>query len=726
MGERKTALTRLTRLCQTNPSNIKYLKLALSKNINDLAFFAIEVAKETGNPIGKALSECLTEAPSLIKNNDIFVELSNLSISLVETNVVITKNILDRITLDPTAHWQSIADFSAFYAQSLLDIGEESEALCYAQKAACLYQRNDFPLSVDSLNAYSIFASILLSMEKLNMALLVQYEIVSIYQSTGLHLSTENCFDYADYLSDLCLSLSHLGKLEKAIKYGEQAHRLLQNVPALTSEALYSQLITKEILAVCYEKSEQLDLAAELLTDCLRTARDLYNLENDNYVLKLIGTLKLSAEIESRRGHQNLSISYAIESVEYAHEAYQQHPQAFYEKYTESLTALANIHIRFNQLEVALPYLQDSIALLELHSKQPETNIDGLAVALNSRITVYLEMLQHDEAIRDAYRLLLLYRSNSDFNADIPLGFKTIADCYLGHGDIFRASRSIQASIRRYQTLLEQEDYYLTDLLFALNTLSTIQQKSGEYGLSLETNNDVIRLLEQDDCYLKQANVAFYYTVSVGNLYNMIALSLEKEALNWSNELIKSARGTFVENSKQFAELLSIHAGLLQDLGNEQEALFYALEACNLYRTYASQATHYQLEFASCLNELCYLQSSLNKTDEALSTIQESIQVYDSIDLSFSYDILADQITALLHCTGLLIESDEKEQAIGSLKSLLSVQREQIIILNEDNLESDPDFFLKLHQSEVLLMALGEFSGKDKLLISLQKMLKDV
>lgn len=724
----KTALTRLTRLCQTNPDNIKHLHQALSKNINTLALFAIEVAKETGNPIGDVLSECFLNSSESIDNNDIFVELSNLSVSLVDTNVIITRNILNRITADDNAHWQSIADFSAFYAQALLDQGEKETAFQYAQKASCLYQRHEFPLSLDSLNAYSTFASVLQSMEKLEATVLVQDEIITVYKSTGLHLLTENFFDYADYLSELCLSLSHLGKLKKAIYYGEKAHTLIQNIPSITQEELYSELAIKETLAVCYEKNEQLNLATNLLTGCLKVARDLYHLEKDNYVLKLIGTLKLFAEVESRRGQQQLALSYAEESLKYAKKVYQQHPDVFYEKYTESLTSLANVHILFNQLDSATSYLNNSIRVLEAHSHEAVFNIDGLTVALNSRITIYLEMLCFDEAILDAYRLLLLYRSKPDFKQYIAFAFKTIADCYLESGYLFEANRSVQSSIRRYRVLIAKEGHYLTELCFVLSTLSAIQQKVGEYELSLQTSDEVISYLEQDNAYLKQANQSLYYTIAITRLYNLIALTRYEEAFIWADHLIESGRDFFIESSKQFAELLSIYSGLLQDGNNDQQALPYAIEACDLYRTFASQATHYQFEFATCLNELCYLQSSLNNNKQALITIKESLQIYSDVNYtgkSFSYEISSDHITALLHCTGLLIEEKQKEAAVESLKLLIATQQQQMERLDEEGFENDPEFFFKLQQSKVLLKAFGCFPNRNQLLELLEIMLKN-
>ncbi len=222
--------------------------------------------------------------------------------------------------------------------------------------------------------------------------------------------------------------------------------------------------------------------------------------------------------------------------------------------------------------------------------------------------------------------------------------------------------------------MIKIDRYYLSDLIYALTTLSAIQQTDGDFSRSIETTDEALHYLEQNNGNLRQTDPTVYFTVSITRLHSLIALAQYDIALDDINNLIHSARKTSFRKRKFLAELLFMRAMLLLDLEREDEALQDATESCDIYRTFADKALRYQFEFASCLNDLCFLQSS-DYPEKALVTIEESLQIYEEGNISFSPEILADHVTALLHHTGLLIESGQNERAFFSIKKLLFVKK---------------------------------------------------
>lgn len=135
-----------------------------------------------GDPVGKVLAECLNENPKESLYAEVFLNISDGSVSLVDVNTIIIKGLLNRIEKNTPDNWQSVADFSGLYAKALFNKGEYESALIYARKSTCLSLHNHSLFSVEGVDQLSILADIYVSLEQLEPAILIQEEMLNSYK----------------------------------------------------------------------------------------------------------------------------------------------------------------------------------------------------------------------------------------------------------------------------------------------------------------------------------------------------------------------------------------------------------------------------------------------------------------------------------------------------------------------------------------------------------------
>ena len=121
--QKHTYLTRLTRLCQTNPDNILHLPALLKTRLESLALPAVNVATQTGDPIGRVLAECLAETSEYSLSEDIYLDLAENSISLVDVFTTVAKQLTENAEQNHPDDWLFIANTAEIYAKALSHAG---------------------------------------------------------------------------------------------------------------------------------------------------------------------------------------------------------------------------------------------------------------------------------------------------------------------------------------------------------------------------------------------------------------------------------------------------------------------------------------------------------------------------------------------------------------------------------------------------------------------------
>ncbi len=712
------ALTVLTRKSQDNPYFAKYIKQSLSKNIDSLAVPAVEIAKQSGGLLGQVLAECLDELPSNDLSLDIYEVLAETSVSLVDVYVVVAKSMHEQANEYFADNWKFIADTAIVYAEALLNHGDQKEALIYAQKAACLFQRHAPDLHLDSLQSLSFFAGVLAKTGKIENALLVQHEVISRYQTLKYDTSKDYIKGYTRSLMELCAYYNRLGQLGKAITFGRQALESLQQIKLLGKDDAYLQLSVMRVLADCYEKADELTLASELLQDCIKFARNLYGWAEDSFVLMLISTLETQATLKARQGHQAVAHSLGNEAIGYMKKIYQNRPQIFAYEYANTLISVASIHMMFDHVVEASELYDEAISLLDpLHLQSPDS-FGNLATALSNRVGIYLEKNELDSAIKDCYRLICLYRSKPEYIADLAFTLKRLADCRIYNGEMFKAERSILRSVTYYYDLVERDEYFLSDLCYALSSLAVIQKNMGDFPLALETVDEVMQYLEHDDGRVKHSNLKLYYSLAITRLQCFIELEYFDPGLNWANTLIGSLKDSIFKKRKLLAELFLMRSDVYIGLNKEKLALSDALESAKRYRDIAkNNLVSSRIDWVHALTNVCYLQSSTHP-EKALGTIKKVICLYREMPLPFTDEMLAEKIKSLLYQADVALTCRQETLALNSIKEAL-IDQEQLV----NQIDRSPDHsilrfnLVNLEETKALLTAI-KYLPESKILLT--------
>lgn len=683
-ANQKSALTTLTRLCQTNPSNTIYLKQALRKDLRKFSLYAVEIAKETGDPIGKVLAECLVEYP----DSDLYITLSeNLtesSIALGEVHLLVAEEIY-YMASDQPHQWGLIAHATIVYAEALFNSGEQHKALKYAQEGACLYQRNAVSGDLDHLQSFSFLSSVFMSLGQMDNAILLQNEVIQEYQSFSDKTKKEYITDYSQGLLQLCIYHNSITQLGKAISYGEQALQYSKHLNDYGIDEQYLQLSIKRMLADSYEKADQLTQAANLLRACISIARDLCNQAYDRFILELISTLEALATIEARLGNKSAAKNLCEEVIRYMQKIYQYRPQVYGYEYAGTLIVIGNVQMMFDDLGSALQCFNQAINLLDpLHQKSPDS-FNSLATALSNRLGIYLEMTCYEEAIKDCYRLICFYRTRPQYKADLAFTLKRLTDCRIYNGEMFKAERSIHTSVQYFYDLTEKDEYFLSDLCYALSSMAVVQKNMGDCNHSLETTNEILKYMEHDDGHVKEANLRLYFSVLICRLQCFIDTEQHQQGLESADFLLETLATSRYKEGKLYAEALSMRSDVLISLDREHEALENALGASQHYRSLVdgdANLINHKIDLAHSLSRVCFLQSSCNP-NTALSTIKEVLQLQSQIPPPYNNELLAEKAKAFAYQADIGLELGLETLAIGSIKEALLLQKELLLQMDQ-------------------------------------------
>lgn len=359
-ANQKEALTRLTRLCQTNPNNIGYLRKVLGAYLVPCAFPAVAVAQETGDPIGAILAECLAGSDDHSLLLDIYEALPANTVSLREVHAVIAGRMAETAKAEHPNDWELLAETTGAYAAALADLGEREQALGYAQESACLYQRHATGLAANALQSLFSLAECYMNVGQMDDALLLQTEVVTGYRTLYDAAPARYITQYINVLLVISSYYKMQERLSEAIDCGAKADYFIKQIANPAIEHIYLQHRIINNLAECYEQIDQLEIAADLLRENMMTARDLDNHAPDRYGLELTDMLETLATIESRLGNRQ-----AAEAIQRLNNLYQYRPQAFASHYINLLTNMGLVDLAFENLDSAQHKMDEAVAILE-------------------------------------------------------------------------------------------------------------------------------------------------------------------------------------------------------------------------------------------------------------------------------------------------------------------------------------------------------------------------
>lgn len=138
-------LTHLTRIAQSRQpeEGRKWLRDLFERDLEGLASVALDVAVETGDPIGQVLAGILRRkslTPSLLQ--DLHAHLPDQSLALLEVAKIVTAQLLEHYRQQPGIRSQGrAANLTNDLAFRLAALGERKEALATARSAVRRFRR---------------------------------------------------------------------------------------------------------------------------------------------------------------------------------------------------------------------------------------------------------------------------------------------------------------------------------------------------------------------------------------------------------------------------------------------------------------------------------------------------------------------------------------------------------------------------------------------------------
>jgi len=370
-----TALTQLTRLAQRRPEAARWLTAVLKPRGEELFSAVLDVAVETGDPIGLIFAEFLEEESFILLARVMLLcgeERYSRSIPLREVERVSTSRVLDilkaRWTRPTVEQRVELTRLSINLGQCLHGLGQDEEALQITREA------------VDA----------------------------------SRQLSLRNPKEFLPYLA---ASLNNTGTFLSELGQREEA---LQS----TSEALqvHWQLVrdSQSRLAACVDN--QANRLGELghYQEALRTSKEALLIRRGlvaggaaNFLPDVATSLNnLCAHLKAL-GLNEEAIQAALEAVKIRRELVETRPDIFLPDLAASLNNLGALLAGVGRQEEALESIDEAVGIWRrLAETRPYAFLPGLAGGLESLGTVLSDLGQHDKALNamresnDLYRLL--------------------------------------------------------------------------------------------------------------------------------------------------------------------------------------------------------------------------------------------------------------------------------------------------------------------------------
>ncbi|MCP5366380.1 MAG: tetratricopeptide repeat protein [Hyphomicrobiales bacterium] len=423
-------LTVLTRLAHRDDAQSQWLERALAGRLGTLAEPALDVAVETGDPLGPILAKVLTAEPDPVLAERIMDRVDRdfqQTVSLREVAAVATGQYAAAGSLgdseDEAAQAES-ARAKTNLANRLGDLGRREEALTAAGEAVALYRelaaaRSDAfrPDLATSLNNLANFLSALGRHEE---ALTAGEEAVAIRRELAAARPDAFRPDLAASLNNLANHLSELGRREEALTAGEEAVALYRELAAARSDAFRPDLAMS--LNNLANRLSDLGRREEALTaaeEAVAIRRELSAARPDAFRPDLAKSLNNLATFLSDLGRREEALTAAEEAVALYRDLASARPDAFRPDLAMSLNNLANFLSGLGRSEEALTAAEEAVALYrDLAAARPDAFRPDLAGSLNNLANFLSALGRREEALAAAEEAVAIRRELSAARPD--------------------------------------------------------------------------------------------------------------------------------------------------------------------------------------------------------------------------------------------------------------------------------------------------------------------
>ncbi|GEM_PF-2128413 len=405
----RNTLTILTRLAQRDRVGEEFLRDLLENHYKRAAHIALKVALETGEPLGKILTEVLKKHPDPELAFGIEKDIPGQTLIMRELALHITEiccnDMQQRTNSETEAIRKDLACLLNNLAKRLSDMGKPEKAIDAIKKAVEMFRslEQSYPNTYNPYIAASLstMARMLSNMKKPKEALSANQEALEIHRV----LVQSNPDQFRPYLAgslnNLANSLLDMGKHEEAltaIRESVEIRRVLaQSNPDQFRPYIASSLNNQANILSAVGKCEE---ALGNVEEAVEIYRELAQSHPDAFSLILTSSLNNLANRLSEMGKLEKALGVIKEAVEFYRASAQQNPNVFKPDIACALNNQANILSKMRKFDEALKTIQEAVEIhRELARSQPEIFRPLLARSLNNRVIILFNIGKPDEAI---------------------------------------------------------------------------------------------------------------------------------------------------------------------------------------------------------------------------------------------------------------------------------------------------------------------------------------
>jgi Trypsin-like peptidase domain/Tetratricopeptide repeat len=478
-------LTVLTRAAQDHEAAERALAEALRNELPSVWKTAIEVAQETGEPLGRLLAQAVEEVPRAGLADEMLARLPARTIALRDLSAAATRQALDRLLERPAGRERDaeLAALFSDFSNRLADLDEHEDALAAAEEAVTLYRRlaeakpNAFrPGLAIALNNLSVR---LPKLDRWDEALTAVEEAVEIRRRLAREDPDAFLSDLASSLINLSSVLAHLRRRAEALTAIEGAveiHRHLteEHPHAIRPDLAFALLNLSASLADLGRREEALARSREgvaLLRFIAEKHPDAFLADLARALSNLSNLLKEAGEGEA--------LTAIREAVEIRRRLAQKHPDALLSDLAGSLIDLSNLLAHHRRGEEALDVIEEAVAIQRyLAEKHADTwSLRGLGVVINNLSNRLSEVGEREKAlaaIQDAVfiRRRLAEQQPAAYSRDLGDSLNNLSVQLAQSGNWEDALDAVKEAIEIRRRLAEEDpDAFLRDLADSLVNL---------------------------------------------------------------------------------------------------------------------------------------------------------------------------------------------------------------------------------------------------------------
>ena len=355
-------LTVLNRMTSHTPEAEGWLREILQTDLQRLAPSAIQVAIETGDPIGRILSAVLSQQPAPILASEIEPDLPKHTTALREFAAVVTTQCLDLVLEDDER-----ARILNHLGNRLSALGRWEEALEATQETVAIYRK----LAVGRPDAFlpdlagglNDLGAKFIELGRREEALETTQESVAIYRKLAADRPDAFLPNLAGGLNNLGLSFSDLGRREEALKASQEAVEIRRKLAAGRPDVFLADLaghLTN--LGNSFSDLGRREEAFEATQEAVAIYRKLAAARPDAFLPDLATSLNNLGSRFSDVGRVEEALKPTQEAVAIRRKLAAARPDAFVPDLAEGLNNLGHRFMDLGRWEEALEATQETVA----------------------------------------------------------------------------------------------------------------------------------------------------------------------------------------------------------------------------------------------------------------------------------------------------------------------------------------------------------------------------